>query len=199
MVCKRGRRLSAKDNERRRLALVDRDGTIIAERNYLAGPEGVELLPGAADAIAALHASGFAVALVTNQSGIARGLFQASDVERVNGRVSSLLAERGVSVDGIFVCPHHPNDGCDCRKPAPGLAEQAVERLGATTNGALVIGDKECDIGLGAAVGATSVLVRTGYGARTERDGNVWPDYVIDGLFDLPALLEFLRLERSQR
>ena len=127
--------------------------------------------------------------MVSNQSGIARGLFQARDLERVNERMSSLLAERGATLDGIFVCPHRPEDGCECRKPAPGLAHDAAERLGAATEGGLVIGDKDCDIGLGAAVGATTVLVRTGYGAKTEREGSVRPDFIVDDLRDLPALL----------
>ena len=183
----------------RPLALLDRDGTIIAERHYLSDPADVELLPGAAAAITALGDAGFAVAVVSNQSGIARGYYDWNDVERCNARMSELLAEEGAAVDGIFVCPHHPDEGCACRKPAPGLAREALAALGGDPSRCIVVGDKDCDAALGEALGATTVLVRTGYGAETERVGTVSPDFVIDDLRGLQPLLERLSAPGAAR
>lgn len=156
--------------ERRRPGvLLDRDGTLIEERHYLADPAEVVLLPGAGAAVARWNASGVPVALVTNQSGVARGYFGEAAVEAVHQRLHELLAAEGARLDGVWFCPHHPDHGgpCACRKPAPGMAEQAAEGLGLDLARSWVIGDKLCDVELATAVGATGVLVRTGHGART--------------------------------
>lgn len=147
------------------LILLDRDGTIIREKHYLADPGGVELLPGAASGLRRLRALGCRLAVVSNQSGVARGYFGREDVERVNARMAELLDAEGVELDAVYYCPHGPDEGCECRKPAPGLGRRACADLGVPPERTFVIGDKPCDVDLGARLGARSVLVSTGYGA----------------------------------
>jgi histidinol-phosphate phosphatase family protein len=187
------------DYTRRPLALLDRDGTIIAERHYLSDPADVELLPGAGDAIRVLRKAGFAIAVVSNQSAIARGFCEWSDVQRVNSRLSVLLAAEGAFLDGFFICPHHPDVACACRKPAPGLVHEAAAALRADLSRSVVVGDKDCDIGLGEAIGATTVLVRSGYGQQTERAATARPDFVIDDLRSLRPLIARLHAASAVR
>ena len=170
-------------------ALLDRDGTVIADRHYLADPAGVELLPGAADGMRRLRDAGVEMAIVTNQSGVGKGLFTAAALEAMHDRLRELLAAEGVAVRGIYYCPHTAADACRCRKPLPGLAEAAAQELGIDLTRAFVVGDKEADIDLARAVGATGILVRTGYGAETERAGACRPAAVVD---DLGAAAEFI-------
>lgn len=173
----------------RRFALIDRDGTLIVEKNYLCDPDQVELTPGAGPALRRLRDLGWGIAVVTNQSGVARGYFDLTAVARVHDRLRALLRADGVELDGIYTCPHGPEDDCICRKPLPGLIEQAMADHGFDPRRAAVIGDKAADIDLGKAVGAATILVRTGYGAETEREGACLPDIVAD---DLPAAVAAL-------
>jgi histidinol-phosphate phosphatase family protein len=146
-------------------AFLDRDGTVIAEKHYLCDPAGVELLPGAAAGLRHLRELGYRLVLVTNQSGIGRGYFTQADVDAVHARLGTLLAAEAVSLDGIYVCPHRPEDHCACRKPATGLVERACADLDLDPAASVVIGDKACDIDLGHRCRMTTILVRTGYGA----------------------------------
>jgi phosphoheptose isomerase len=166
----------------RRFVAVDRDGTIIAEKNYICRPEDVELLPNAAAALRHLREMGLGIVVVSNQSGVGRGYFGIAEVERVNARVSELLAEVGVSVDAVYVCPHAPDERCACRKPEPGLLTQANGEFGLDPEAAFVIGDKQCDIDLGRRMGATTFLVQTGYGREHLAKGWAKPDFVVDDL-----------------
>jgi len=177
-------------NTSRRYVLLDRDGTINRDRHYIADPGLVELFPGVGAALRDLRADGFGLAVVTNQSGVARGKITPAQLEAVNARVGELLAAEGVTLEGIYVCPHGPNDGCDCRKPLPGLIERAARELGFDPAQSFVVGDKGIDIGLGRNVGATTVLVRTGYGAETERDRLAEPDHIAD---DLTGAAQWIR------
>lgn len=162
--------------------LLDRDGTVIEDRHYLCDPDGVVLLPGAAEGLHLLRAAGCRLALVTNQSGIGRGMYDEAAMHRVNARLRSLLAERDVVLDGIFFCPHAPDAGCTCRKPRPGLFLQAQAQLGVVAARTCVVGDKESDLAFGHAIGAAcSLLVRTGYGTEVPPDG---ADAVVDNLLD---------------
>ena len=104
----------------RRFVLLDRDGTIIIEREYLSDPQQVELVPGASEALRRLRQIGLGLAVITNQSGVGRGYCDAGRVALVHGRMCALLAAEGAYLDGIYVCPHTPEDGCSCRKPNPG-------------------------------------------------------------------------------
>jgi len=165
---------------------VDRDGTLIAERHYLSDPDQVELLPGVGEAVRRLNQAGVPVIVVTNQSGVARGYFGMDAVERVHQRMVELLAAEGAKLDDLYVCPHQAADGCQCRKPATGMVEAAAAAWNIALAASFVIGDKPCDIDLGRAAGATSILVRTGYGAQWENDDRCQADAVFDGL--LPAV-----------
>jgi len=176
----------------RRFVLLDRDGTIIVDQGYLSDPAGVEMLEGAAAALRRLVDLGMGLAIVTNQSGVGRGLFDADSVVRVHRRMTRLLESEGVSLDGIFVCPHAPDDGCACRKPGTELAERAAAELGFEPNDSFVIGDKASDIGLGVALGATTILVRTGNGAATEAQGHCRPDHTVDDLRHATDIIEGL-------
>lgn len=147
--------------------LLDRDGTVIVEKSYLADPAEVELAPGAGAGLRHLAAVGFTLVVVSNQSGIARGLMTEADVGAVNGRAAELLRAEGVEIAGWYHCPHGPDAGCTCRKPAPGLAHRAARDLGLDLTRSVVVGDKPSDIALGDAVGAGVVLVLTGHGSQS--------------------------------
>ncbi|WP_019832298.1 D-glycero-alpha-D-manno-heptose-1,7-bisphosphate 7-phosphatase [Sphingomonas sp. PR090111-T3T-6A] len=148
--------------------LLDRDGTIIVERDYLSDPALVELETGAVEGLRALAEAGFVLAVLTNQSGIGRGYFDLMAAKAVNARVAELLAAEGIVIAGWYLCPHAPDEECDCRKPRPGMARQAAEELGLDLARSWVIGDKSSDVGLADAVGARSILVTTGHGRKDE-------------------------------
>jgi D-glycero-D-manno-heptose 1,7-bisphosphate phosphatase len=169
---------------------LDRDGTLIHEIDYLADPDAVELVPGSGEALAALQRAGFGLVLVTNQSGVARGLVSPEVLDAIHARLAALLAEHGVTLDDVQVCPHHPDHGppayrvaCGCRKPAPGMLLASAAAHDWDLAASWVVGDAPRDLAAGAAVRATGILVRTGKGARSEAEvpaGTV----VVD---DLPA------------
>ncbi len=140
-----------------RAVLFDRDGTLVEDVPYNGDPELVRPMPTAAAAIARARAAGARIGVVSNQSGVARGLLTPQQVEAVNARVDQLLGP----FDVWCWCPHGPEDGCACRKPAPGLVLQACERLSVSPSEAVVIGDIGADIGAAAAAGARAVLVPT--------------------------------------
>jgi D-glycero-D-manno-heptose 1,7-bisphosphate phosphatase len=154
----------------RAAAFVDRDGTLMAEKEYLADPEGVALLDGAVEALARLRRAGFAIVIVTNQSGIARGLYTEDDYHRVAARLQALLEDAGVPPDGTYYCPHHPDHTgpCDCRKPGTGMYERAARELGLDLAASWYVGDKVTDVLPARALGGHGILVRTGYGAAEE-------------------------------
>lgn len=163
-------------------AFVDRDGTINVERHYLRSPAELELIPGAAEGLKALQGQGFALVVLTNQSGVARRYFTLDALAAVHRRLAGMLAAEGVTLDGIYICPHGPADDCDCRKPKPGMARQAAADLGLDPGRSVMIGDKMADIGLGRAIGARTVLVRTGHGLREETEAAPFADFVADDL-----------------
>jgi len=167
----------------RRYVLLDRDGTIIQEKNYLASAEDVELIPGAAAGLRALREAGYGLIVITNQSGIARGYFNEQTLSEIHASLEAKLGAEGVQLDAILYCPHAPEDNCDCRKPRTGLMERAAKMFGFNPKDAVVIGDKACDIELGKRCGAYTILVRSGYGREHEERG-VEADHVCD---DLPA------------
>jgi len=150
---------------------LDRDGTITPEVGYIIDPDKLEILPGAADAIKKLSAAGFKVIVITNQSAVARGMMNISALEKINGRLCSLLEEQGARIDGLYYCPHHPTEGnkeytrpCDCRKPAPGMFIKAAKEHRIDLSKSYIIGDKLSDISMAPALKAKGILVKTGYG-----------------------------------
>lgn len=180
----------------RRFVLLDRDGTLIVERNYLSDPDQVELIPGAAAGLRRLAARGLGLVVVTNQSGIGRGLFDAARLVEIHQRLIGALRAEQVELDAIYFCPHLPEDACGCRKPRPALALRAAAELGFDAARAFVVGDMASDVALGRAIGATTLLVRTGHGTATLARGEVRADYVVD---DLAAAAERIQglLERD--
>ena len=172
--------------------LLDRDGTVCRERGYLGRPEDLELLPGAASAIRRARSAGYAVVLITNQSAVARGLFDLKAVHAVHRHLQALLQAEQAYLDGIFVCPHHPQGAiarysgpCDCRKPAPGLLLRAAERHELDLGRSTMIGDRLRDLEAGWAAGCRAALVRSGHGQQEfeyhaasirERGGQVHTD-----------------------
>jgi D-glycero-D-manno-heptose 1,7-bisphosphate phosphatase len=174
-----------------RAVFLDRDGTIIEEVGYLDRPERVEFFPWTIDAVRVLNRAGLAVVLVSNQSGVARGFFTEAVVDEVHRRMAAMLAEGGARIDAYYYCPHHP-DGkvpalarkCDCRKPGRGLVDKAARELGVDPARSFVVGDRWLDVALGRAVGAQSILVRTGYGASEEekQPDDMTADAIVDNL-----------------
>ena len=153
---------------------VDRDGTLNREVHYLRRVADLRLLPGTAEAVRRLAAAGFAVVVVSNQSGVARGLIDAPTLTRIHETLARRLAGAGAPLAGIYVCPHHPDVGdpplrrrCGCRKPRPGMVERAARELGLDLARSYCVGDSASDLGLAAATGTRAVLVLTGHGRRT--------------------------------
>jgi D-glycero-D-manno-heptose 1,7-bisphosphate phosphatase len=140
---------------------LDRDGTIIKDVRYISRPQQVELIDGAAEAIARINAALVPVIVVTNQSGIGRGFYSLADYARVRERLDELLEQQGARIDATYMCPHKPEDECNCRKPGTLLFERASADLGVDLSSALFIGDRLRDIEPAARFGARGVLVPT--------------------------------------
>lgn len=162
--------------------MLDRDGTLNVERHYLSDPDQLALYPGVGQALKRLRDHGFGLVVLTNQSGLARGYFDRATLDRIHAKLQEMLTVSGGEVDAIYFCPHEPKDGCDCRKPLTGLVDQAVADWGFDPRRSVMIGDKEADIDLGRAVGARTILLRTGWGADTEKAGLCQPDLIVDTL-----------------
>jgi len=176
---------------KRPAVFLDRDGTIIEDVGYLDTLDRVTFFPWTVDTIRALNRAGLAVVVVTNQSGIARGLFTEAFVEETHRYLTARLEMGGARVDAYYYCPHHPDSTaaeyrrhCDCRKPAPGLIDRATNDLGLDPARSFVVGDRWLDVQLGRAVGARTILVRTGIGAveETRPPSGVTADTIVDNL-----------------
>ncbi|MEZ6004171.1 MAG: D-glycero-beta-D-manno-heptose 1,7-bisphosphate 7-phosphatase [Planctomycetota bacterium] len=151
---------------------LDRDGTLNREVHYLARVEDFEWLPGTIDGLAALDRAGYALVVVTNQSGIAQGLLDTTELNAIHARMAADLAQAGVALAGVYFCPHHPELGqdpwrcdCDCRKPRTGMLRRALRELDLDPARSWFVGDSLRDLEAGHAIGARSILVRTGKGA----------------------------------
>jgi D-glycero-D-manno-heptose 1,7-bisphosphate phosphatase len=150
---------------------LDRDGTMIHDPGYLGRLEGLHWYPYSIDAVRLLNRAGFFVFVTTNQGGVGLGLVEESFVHTVHESMTNRLELAGARVDGWFYCLHHPRAvieslriACDCRKPGPGMVRQAQQQFDIDLARSFVVGDKRSDVGLGRAVGARGVLVRTGHG-----------------------------------
>jgi D-glycero-D-manno-heptose 1,7-bisphosphate phosphatase len=143
---------------------LDRDGTIIVEKNYPSHPDQVALIEGVVAGLRAMAKHGYPLVVVSNQSGIGRGYFSVEQADAVERRAIDLLAREGVAIAAWYRCPHSPDAGCACRKPAPGMVHAAVQDLDLDPARSFVIGDKWSDIEFAAAVGAVGILVTTGHG-----------------------------------
>lgn len=151
------------------LLILDRDGVINKEsRDFIKSADEWQPLPGSIDAIAALSKAGYTVTIASNQSGLARGLFDRAALAAMHEKLHGLVRAAGGHVDRIVVCPHGPDDDCDCRKPKPGLLLQLGAHYGAALTDVPVIGDSLRDLEAAIAAGARPILVRTGNGQKTE-------------------------------
>ncbi|HSR53822.1 MAG TPA: D-glycero-beta-D-manno-heptose 1,7-bisphosphate 7-phosphatase [Acidobacteriota bacterium] len=152
---------------------LDRDGTVMEDVGYLDNPDRVAIFEEAIEAISALREAGFKIVIVTNQSGLARGLFTEKTLNDIHDTLRAAFQHQGAPLDGIYYCPHHPQAQvarfrrhCNCRKPEPGLLRRAAEQLEIDLGRSYMIGDKVADVIAGHRAGCRSVLVRTGEGER---------------------------------
>ena len=153
-----------------RAVILDRDGVINHDSDeFIKSPEEWVALPGSLEAIARLHRAGFVVAVATNQSGVGRGLLTLETLARIHARMLEEVGNHGGAIAEIAFCPHLPDAGCDCRKPAPGLLHELARRLELNLAGVPVVGDSERDLVAARRASATPVLVRTGKGLETLR------------------------------
>jgi D-glycero-D-manno-heptose 1,7-bisphosphate phosphatase len=174
---------SAKDKSQTRAAVfIDRDGTLNEDIGYVSRPEELVLYPCAAEAVRQLNEAGFLAVVITNQSGIARGLYTEKSLAAIHSRMIEELDRQGAQIDAVYYCPHHPEIGshhyrqhCDCRKPQPGLLKLAAREHNIDLTRSFVIGDKASDIKLAENAGARAALVLTGYGRETLKHPERWP------------------------
>lgn len=141
----------------RRWLLLDRDDTVLDDPGYLSDPRAIRFLPGAVEGLQLFQAQGWPLVLITNQSGIGRGYFGLEELHAVHARLETLLKDQGVQLAGIYLCPHAPDHGCDCRKPNPALALQAAAELGLDPGDSVMVGDKLSDLELGRRIGSSYV------------------------------------------
>lgn len=162
------------------LIILDRDGVINEDSdNFIKSPDEWRPLPGSLEAIAALKNAGWQIVVATNQSGIARKLFDLDTLHAIHDKMHRMVREYGGEIDAIFFCPHGPKDECDCRKPLPGLYEQIAKRLNTSLENVPSIGDSLRDIEAAKTAGAQPILVRTGKGTKTL--------YSAQGIEDVPV------------
>jgi D-glycero-D-manno-heptose 1,7-bisphosphate phosphatase len=172
-----------------RAVFLDKDGTLIEDVPYNVDPALIRLTPGAGEALAALQGAGYKLIVVSNQSGVARGLFGETALRGVEERLGGLLAEHGVKLDGFYYCPHHP-DGimpdytleCSCRKPAPGMVLAAAAEHGIALEASWLIGDILNDVEAGRRAGCQTILIANGNETEWELSRQRLPDWVVGDL-----------------
>jgi D-glycero-D-manno-heptose 1,7-bisphosphate phosphatase len=172
---------------------LDRDGTLLEEAGYLDRLERLVFFPYSVDAVRLLNRAGLAVIVITNQAGIARGIFKEAFVAEAHRHVASRLGEGGARIDAFYYCPHHPEavieayrQSCDCRKPNPGLFTRAAREHDLALDRSFVVGDRWHDLEAGRRVGARGILVRTGYGKTEELSpgGQAPPSAIVNNLME---------------
>ena len=175
------------------IVFLDRDGTLIEEVGYLRDPAAIRPFPGVVEALRRLAEVGYLLAVTSNQAGLARGKFSAAEMEAVHREFVATFLREGVAFDAVEYCPHHPEGAvdpyrgtCECRKPGTGMAETVLRRLGIPDScPRWVVGDKMSDVLMGVRLGARTILVGTGYGNESKREGErlgVTPDAFLPGM-----------------
>ena len=172
-----------------KIVILDRDGTLVFDREYMDSPVQLEFEPFAADALLWWHDHGYRLVVITNQSGIGRGFFSIEQVEAMNVRLHAMVEALGVCLERIYYCPHRPEAGCPCRKPALGLLRQAASDLDFDPERSVVIGDKESDMEFGRRAGAKTILIANDSSALSMR---IQPDRVLPNLLDAARAMTFL-------
>lgn len=179
-----------------RLVILDRDGVINQDSDeYIKSPDEWKAIPGSLEAIARLNHADYRVVVATNQSGLARGLYNMDTLARIHQKMNYSLSEVGGFIEAIFFCPHGPDEDCRCRKPAPGLFEDIATRLKIDLQGVPAIGDSLRDIEAAQAAGASPILLRTGKGEQLIRSGKVPKNVPIYP--DLSAAVDALLLQNA--
>lgn len=173
---------------RNKAVFVDRDGTINVDVHYLDDPDKFEMYPGVPIGVKKLQEHGFKIIVITNQSGIARGYFTEEQLSGVHERMKQEFQKFGVTLDGIYYCPHHPDDKCNCRKPNTGLFEKAIREHNINVEKSYMLGDKILDISAGEKIGVRTVLIPEPH-LREDflSQKNEWeyhPDYIADDFLD---------------
>jgi len=178
---------------------IDRDGTINQDSGYISTPNELKIYPFVAEALRLINKAGLKAIVVTNQSGVARGLYTESELGAIHDRMIGELQHEGARIDAIYYCPHHPDYGgkryrqtCGCRKPQPGMLHEAARAHNVDLARSWVIGDKASDMKLAANAGARGALVLTGYGSETLAHREQWPcepDLVADNLLDAVRMI----------
>jgi D-glycero-D-manno-heptose 1,7-bisphosphate phosphatase len=174
---------------------LDRDGTLLEEAGYLDRLERLAFFPFGIDAVRLLNRGGYSVVIITNQSGVGRGMYEEEFVLRAHQVVDERVRAGGGRIDGYYYCPHHPEaevekfrKDCDCRKPGPGMLRQAAADLGLDLSRSFTVGDKWTDVQAGVTAGARGILVRTGYGRTSEAGSRpVEPVAIADDLIAATA------------
>ena len=164
-IVKEAKRMVSAD----KVIFLDRDGTINVDKDFVSRIEEIEFIPGAKEALKILQGLGYKLVIISNQSGIARGIMAKEQVEQINNFILEELKKEGIKIEGIYYCPHHPDENCDCRKPRTGLIRAALQDHQLKLKGAWVVGDKLSDVLLGKNIKGKSILVLTGYGQETKQ------------------------------
>ena len=174
-----------------RAVFLDRDGTINVEKGFVHRREELEFVKGAAEALGSLNRAGYLVVVITNQSGVARGLYAEDDVKRLHRYMNDELMRAGARVDRFYYCPHHPESldpayrkDCECRKPKPGMVLRAMEELDIDPRSSYLIGDRARDICAGRRAGVMSILIREDENFQDETACDEQPDLVVKSLHD---------------
>lgn len=165
---------------------VDRDGTINVNVEYLNNPDDFQMYPGVAEGIKILRVNDFKIIVVTNQSGIARGYFTEEILDKIHQKMRKELIKKGADIDGIYYCPHHPDDNCECRKPNTGLLKKAVKDFDIDTGRSYMIGDRMLDVEAGYKMGLKTVLVPEKW-EKVKEEMNmstVKPDCICDSFYE---------------
>jgi D-glycero-D-manno-heptose 1,7-bisphosphate phosphatase len=173
-----------------RPVILDRDGTIVVDRHYLSDPDGLAFLPGAAEGLRAMYSQGCRLIVITNQSGVGRGMFSLEALVQMNVRLMEMVGQAGARLEKIYYCPHRPEDSCECRKPATQLMREAAAELRFEPRDAVVIGDKASDVEFGHNCGATTMLITQDPASGTARAAHA--DYQVRDLREAAGVLQQL-------
>lgn len=171
-----------------KVVVLDRDGTIVVDRNYLSDPEALQFAPEAEIGLRRMRDMGFRLVVITNQSGIARGYFSLSRLDEIHTRMRQMLDSIGVPVAGIYFCPHGPENDCECRKPKLGLMRLASEDLGFDASKTIVIGDKESDVEFGRRAGGLTIMIAKARSVPVSAGA----DYIAENLKEAAEIMSHL-------
>jgi D-glycero-D-manno-heptose 1,7-bisphosphate phosphatase len=170
-----------------KVVILDRDGTIVVDRHYLSDPAELELLPGAAEGLRWWSNQGYRLVVITNQSGVGRGMFSVDRLNEIHTRLEEIVRAAGAQIEKIYYCPHTPDANCQCRKPRVELLMRAAAELRFNPAAAIVVGDKETDVEFGHRVGATTIFIGSQLDAQDVRHV---PDFVAANLADAARLVK---------